>query len=120
MRSDPRIIKVTGVLEEALAGAKEMYDAVSKAYGPTSFNVALQKSYGSHVITHDGVTIAKDVILRNQDRNIGADQLYLASRKTDDVSGDGTTNTVLLGYHVMEKPTAALLPALTRWPYAAA
>jgi chaperonin GroEL len=101
MRGDPRIIKTEGVLEEAMAGAKQMYDAVSRAYGPTSFNVALQKSYGSHVITHDGVTIAKDVILRNQDRNIGAEQLYLASRKTDDISGDGTTMTVLLGYHIM-------------------
>src|ERR1700755_2658496 len=103
MRGDPRTVKTDGVLEEALAGARLMYDAVSRAYGPTSFNVALQKSYGSHVITHDGVTIAKDVILRNQDQNIGADQLYTASRKTDDISGDGTTLTVVLGYHIMEK-----------------
>lgn len=103
MRGDPRIVKTDGVLDEAIAGAKLMYDAVSKAYGPTSYNVALQKSYGSHVITHDGVTIAKDVILRNQDHNIGADQLYAASRKTDDISGDGTTMTVVLGYHIMQK-----------------
>lgn len=103
MRGDPRIIKTDGVLDEALAGAKKMYDVVSKVYGPTSFNVALQKSYGSHVITHDGVTVAKDCIDRNQDHNIGMDELYKASRKTDDISGDGTSMTVVLGYHTMEK-----------------
>lgn len=103
MRGDPRIIKVEGVLEEALAGAKLMYGAVSKVYGPTSYNVALQKSYGSHVITHDGVTVAKDCVDRNQDRNIGMEQLYEASLKTDSISGDGTSLTVVLGYHIMEK-----------------
>jgi chaperonin GroEL len=105
MRGDPRIVNTTSdaVLDEALAGAKKMYDAVRKVYGPTSFNVALQKSYGSHVVTHDGVTVAKDVILRNQDQNIGADELYKASRKTDDISGDGTSMTVVFGFHAMEK-----------------
>lgn len=103
MRGDPRIIKTEGVIEEALAGAEKMYKAVSKVYGPTSFNVALQKSYGSHQITHDGVTVAKDCIDRNQDHNIGMDELYKAARKTDDVSGDGTSMTCVLGYHIMEK-----------------
>jgi chaperonin GroEL len=102
-RGDPRITKVEGVLKAALAGAKEMYDVVSKVYGPTSFNVALQKSYGTHVLTHDGVAVAKDVILRDQNRGIGADQLYIASSKSNDIAGDGTTLTVLLGYHIMAK-----------------
>lgn len=103
MRGDPRIIKTENILEEALAGARVMYGAVSRVYGPTSYNVALQKSYGSHVITHDGVTVAKDCVDRNQDRNIGMEQLYEASLKTDSISGDGTSLTVVLGYHIMEK-----------------
>jgi chaperonin GroEL len=103
MRGDPRTIQTTNVLENALEGARLMYEAVSRAYGPTSFNVALQKSYGSHVITHDGVTIAKDCILRDQSLNIGADQLYKASLKTDQTAGDGTSVTVVLGYHIMQK-----------------
>lgn len=102
-RGDPRITNVDGVLEKAIAGAKEMYDVVSKVYGPTSSNVALQKSYGTHILTHDGVAVAKDVILRDQNRSIGADQLFAASSKSNDIAGDGTTLTVLLGYHIMAK-----------------
>lgn len=103
MRGDPRIVNTETALEEALKGAEIMYKAVAVAYGPTSRNVALQKSYGNHVITHDGVTIAKDIVLRDQDKNVGGEQLYTASNKSDSVSGDGTTNTILLGYHVLNK-----------------
>lgn len=103
MRGDPRIVKTKGVREEALKGAQVMYEAVAGAFGPTSGNFALQKSYGDHVITHDGVTIAKDIILRDQGQNVGAELLYQASRKSDDISGDGTTGTVILAYHILRK-----------------
>lgn len=109
MRGDPRIVKIDGALEEALEGARILHDVVVQAYGPTSFNVALQKSYGPHVISHDGVTIAKDVILRNEDHNIGADQLYQAARKSDGISGDGTSVTTILGYHIMKKAHQRIL-----------
>jgi chaperonin GroEL len=103
MRADPRIIRTEGAFEEALEGARTMYSIVSKAYGPTSFNIALQKSYGSHTITHDGVSIARDIVLADQDHNIGSDLLYAASKKTEDIAGDGTTLTIVLGYHIMLK-----------------
>lgn len=103
MRGDPRIIKTTGAFEEALEGARILYETVSVAYGPVSHNVALQKEYGSHVFTHDGVTIARDVILANQDHNTGSESLYEASKKTDEIAGDGTTLTVVLAYHILLK-----------------
>jgi chaperonin GroEL len=103
MRGDPRLVKTEGVFEEALEGARIMYEAVAAAYGPTSGNVALQKNYGSHSVTHDGVSIAKDIILSDQDLNIGADAVYKASKETDDIAGDGTSLTVVVAYHTMEK-----------------
>jgi chaperonin GroEL len=103
MRGEPRIINTTNAREKAIAGAKKMYDAVAAAYGPTSGNVALGKNVGSIVISHDGVTIARDVILKDQEEDIGADLLFQASQKSNDISGDGTTGSILLGYHVMKK-----------------
>lgn len=84
-----------------LAGAKEVYDAVSKVYGATSSNVAIQRNYGYATITHDGVTVAKEVYLENEDQDIGAGLLVQASEKSNNVSGDGTSATIMLGYHNM-------------------
>lgn len=86
---------------KALAGAEKVYQAVAAAYSPTSGNVALEKSYGSYVISHDGVSIARDIVLADKQEDIGADLLQQASRKSNDVAGDGTTVTILLGYHIM-------------------
>lgn len=84
-----------------LAGAKEVYDAVSKVYGPTSFNVAIQKNYGNATITHDGITVARDVYLKSEDQDIGAGLLVQASDKTNNTGGDGTSATIMLAYHIM-------------------
>lgn len=84
-----------------LAGAKTVYDSVSKVYGATSFNVAIQRNYGYPTITHDGVTVAREVFLANEDEDIGAGLLVMASEKSNNVSGDGTSATVMLGYHIM-------------------
>jgi chaperonin GroEL len=86
---------------KVLQGAKTVYDAVASAYSPMSGNVALEKSYGNIVISHDGVSIAKEVVLEDKLEDIGADLLVQASSKSNDVSGDGTTGSILLGYHIM-------------------
>lgn len=93
----------SAVREEAIKGARKVYEAVAAAYGPTSGNVALEKSYGNIVISHDGVSIAREVILRDKLQDTGADLLIQASSKSNDVSGDGTTGSILLGYHIMDK-----------------
>lgn len=84
-----------------LAGAKQVYDAVSKVYGATSSNVAIQRNYGYATVTHDGITVAREVYLKDEDQDIGAGLLVQASDKSNNVSGDGTSATIMLGYHVM-------------------
>lgn len=86
-----------------LAGAQTVYEAVSATYGPVSGNVAIQKNYGMPVVTHDGVTVARDVICKDPVEDVGAGLLVQASEKSNSVSGDGTSATVLLGYHIMDK-----------------
>jgi chaperonin GroEL len=103
LRGDVRIVNTESVREKVLKGAKVVHDAVKVAYGATSGNVALEKSYGSYIISHDGVSIARDIILEDKEEDIGADLLIQASKKTNDIAGDGTTCSVLLGYRIMEK-----------------
>jgi chaperonin GroEL len=86
-----------------LEGAGTVYKAVAATYGPTSGNVAIQRPYGNATITHDGVSVAREVYLKDETEDIGAGLLVQASQKSNDTSGDGTSATVLLGYHIMEK-----------------
>lgn len=103
-RGEPKII-IHGnkARDELLRGAKAVYKAVAATYGPTSGNVALQRNYGYATITHDGVTVAREVYLRNENQDIGAGLLVQASSKSNETTGDGTSATVILGYNVMEK-----------------
>jgi chaperonin GroEL len=91
------------VRQKAIQGAKKVYEAAAAAYSPTSGNVALEKSYGSYVISHDGVSIVRDIVLEDKLEDIGADLLIQASKKSNDTAGDGTTVTILLGYHIMNE-----------------
>lgn len=101
-RGDPKIITHgTEVRAKMLDGAEKLYEAVAATYGPTSGLVALQKPYGPAVMTKDGVSVAAEVYLEDPIEDIGAGLLVNASKKSNDVSGDGTSATVLLGYHIM-------------------
>src|SRR5438105_1663940 len=103
-RGDPKIIiHNPEAREKILAGAKELYESVASVYGPTSGNVAIQKNYGDSTITHDGVTVSRDVFIKDGAMDIGAEFLDRASKKTNDISGDGTSATIMLGYHIIEK-----------------
>lgn len=107
-RGDVRIVNTKDVREKAIEGARIVYEAVAAAYGPTSGNVALEKTYGSYVISHDGVSIARDIVLRDKEKDIGADLLIQASQKSNDIAGDGTTASILLGYHIMDRANKAI------------
>jgi len=86
--------------EEARARIKEGVDilanAVKVTLGARGRNVAIQKSYGSPVITKDGVTIAKEIDLEDNMQNVGAQLVKEAATKTVDTAGDGTTTAVVL------------------------
>lgn len=87
--------------DKILKGAEEVYKAVARVYGPTSSNVAIQRNYGYPTITHDGVSVAREVYLKDADEDTGAGLLIQASDKSNNISGDGTSATVMLGYHIM-------------------
>jgi chaperonin GroEL len=78
-------------------GVDTLANAVKTTLGPKGRNVALDKKFGAPTVTHDGVTVAKDIELDDHFANMGAQLLKEAATKTNDVAGDGTTTAVVLG-----------------------
>lgn len=79
-----------------LDGVNKLADAVKVTLGPKGRNVVLEKSYGSPVITNDGVTIAKEIELEDKFENMGAKLVYEAANNTNELAGDGTTTATIL------------------------
>jgi chaperonin GroEL len=79
-----------------LNGVNKLADAVKVTLGPKGRNVVLEKSYGSPVITNDGVTIAKEIELEDKFENMGAKLVYEAANNTNETAGDGTTTATIL------------------------
>ena len=77
--------------------------AVATTLGPKGRNVALDKSYGAPIITHDGVTVAKEIELKDPYENMGAQLLKEAATKTNDVAGDGTTTATVLAQSIVHE-----------------
>ena len=78
------------------AGIDMLANAVSTTLGPKGRNVALDKKFGAPTVTHDGVTVAKDIELEDPYENMGAQLLSQAATKTNDIAGDGTTTSTVL------------------------
>ena len=77
-------------------GVNKLADTVKITLGPKGRNVVLDKSYGAPTITNDGVTIAKEIELKDEYENMGAQLIREAASKTNDVAGDGTTTATVL------------------------
>ena len=77
-------------------GIDTLADAVKTTLGPKGRNVALDKKWGAPTVTHDGVTVAKEIELEDPFENMGAQLLKEAATKTNDVAGDGTTTATVL------------------------
>lgn len=90
------IIFGNDVRQRVLNGVKVISAAVKSTLGPAGRNVVIEKSYGSPHITKDGVSVAKEVTLKDQFENIGAQLLREVSSKTNDTVGDGTTSSIVL------------------------
>ncbi len=91
-----------------LGGAQILYDAVKTTMGPKGRNVVINKTYGSPTVTHDGVTVAKEIDLANEDDEtlgykVGAELIKQAASKMNDVAGDGTTTVTVLTYHILNE-----------------
>ena len=85
------------------AGVNKLADTVSVTLGPKGRNVVLAKSYGSPLITNDGVTIAKDIELEDAFENMGAQIVKEVATKTNDVAGDGTTTATVLAQSMIKE-----------------
>src|SRR5438128_3703922 len=81
---------------QILAGVNILADAVKATLGPRGRNVVIEKSWGSPVITKDGVTVAKEIELHGKLENMGAQMVREVASKTSDKAGDGTTTATVL------------------------
>lgn len=84
-------------------GVKVLAHAVKVTLGPKGRNIVLDKKYGGPQITNDGVTIAKEIDLKDPEENMGAQLVKEAATKTNDVAGDGTTTATILAEAMIEE-----------------
>src|SRR6266566_1041201 len=91
-----------------LAGVDQLAEAVKSTLGPKGRNVILEKITGSPVITNDGVTIAREIHLKNQFENMGAQLVKEAAIKTNDIVGDGTTTATVLAQAIIRAGMEAI------------
>ena len=85
------------------AGMNQLADAVRVTLGPKGRNVVLDKKWGAPTITNDGVSIAKDIELKDPLERIGAELVKEVAKKTDDVAGDGTTTATVLAWTMVRE-----------------
>jgi chaperonin GroEL len=91
-----------------LKGVDTLVDTVKVTIGPKGRNVVLDKGYGSPLITNDGVTIAKEIELKDPFENMGAKLVYEVSNKTNEDAGDGTTTAAILAQSMIHKGISAV------------
>ena len=82
-------------------GVDVLANAVATTLGPKGRNVALDKKFGAPTVTHDGVTVAKEIELEDPYENMGAQLLKEAATKTNDIAGDGTTTSTVLAHAIV-------------------
>jgi chaperonin GroEL len=87
--------------ERIVAGVNILANAVKATLGPKGRNVALDKSFGPPTITKDGVTVAKEIELKDKFENMGAQMVKQVASKTSEVAGDGTTTATVLAQAIM-------------------
>src|SRR5215216_6166313 len=86
-----------------LRGVNQLADAVKITLGPKGRNVVLDKKFGSPTITKDGVTVAKEIELKDSLENMGAQMVREVASKTSDVAGDGTTTATVLAQAIFRE-----------------
>src|SRR5947209_1138987 len=89
--------------ERILRGVDILADAVKVTLGPKGRNVVIDKSFGAPRITKDGVTVAKEIELKDKFENMGAQMLREVASKTNDVAGDGTTTATVLAQQMIKE-----------------
>ena len=98
-----QLIFTTEAQQALKRGVDLLASAVATTLGPKGRNVALDKKYGAPTVTHDGVTVAKEIELKDPYENMGAQLLKEAATKTNDVAGDGTTTATVLAQSIVNE-----------------
>ena len=98
-----QIVFTTEAQQALKRGVDILASAVATTLGPKGRNVAIDKKYGAPTITHDGVTVAKEIELKDPYENMGAQLLKEAATKTNDVAGDGTTTATVLAQAIVQE-----------------
>lgn len=93
----------TEARQKLLDGVNQLADAVATTLGPKGRNVAIDKKWGSPLVVHDGVTVAKEIQLEDPFENMGAQLIKEAASKTNDVAGDGTTTATVLAQAIVNE-----------------
>jgi chaperonin GroEL len=93
-----RFCSASAAREKILRGATQLADAVRVTLGPRSKAVLIEKKWGAPIVCNDGVTIAKELDLRDPEENLGARMLRQAAEKTGDMVGDGTSTSTVLAH----------------------
>src|SRR5271167_2919531 len=91
-----------------LRGVNQLADAVKVTLGPKGRNVVLEKKFGGPTITKDGVTVAKEVELKDPLENMGAAMVREVASKTSDIAGDGTTTATVLAQAIFREGVKAV------------
>src|ERR1700719_3766733 len=91
-----------------LRGVNTLADAVKATLGPKGRNVVIEKKFGSPTITKDGVTVAKEIDLKDPMENVGAQLVREVASKTSDVAGDGTTTATVLAQAIFREGVKAV------------
>src|SRR4029434_7164619 len=86
-----------------LRGVNQLADAVKITLGPKGRNVVLDKKYDRHTVQKDGVTVAKEIELKDASKNMGAQMVREVASKTSDVAGDGTTTATVLAQAIFRE-----------------
>ncbi len=89
-------------------GMNIVANAVGATLGPKGRNVAVDRKFGSPTVTHDGVSVAKEIELEDPFENMGAQLLKEAAQKTNDIAGDGTTTSTVLAHAIVNEGLKAL------------
>jgi len=100
----PKVLEFNETARRSLKeGVDILANAVKTTLGPKGRNVALDKKFGAPTVTHDGVTVAKEIELEDNFANMGAQLLKQAATKTNDVAGDGTTTATVLAQAIVHE-----------------
>ena len=94
--------------QRMLAGVNILANAVKQTLGPRGRNVVLEKSFGAPTVTKDGVSVAKEIEVKDRFENMGAQMVKEVASKTSDVAGDGTTTATVLAQAIVREGMKAV------------